>query len=882
MAAGESEMKVRILTIIFFTLLLSSSLVYAPKCGSCSDECPADDNEYWCVANNCDVYECIDYTWTPKGYKDPEGTCGCSYSGSSANDWADCAQSQPCCCSDWTACPNSKCSYTSTDRCGVGDMSVCRITTGTPSNYQTTIRCKSTNLDSCGCSCENNVPACPDNAPEHVWHGTDPNADGRYYTYRQEYNAGCTLCTNPFNCYLFCKSRIPTKSCDQVKICLDQTFDYNQCNNKLTDGKHFTWLQAQQIQSAYLNLNLDNLDDKAEYGCWIAKGQDNLYSSFRASGDPNPANKIILDFPKEPSTYTIGWNWCDASQKAKSGTYPCVNQKCVPGALNPTDEGWCKVTFTVHEAPGEIDCVKATLLQLNGQPFERDQSGYAVFPHSTDDNWRYGLVKLDFTNKGIGPWSRDPYGALNYNANFYGYAEGSAPSINLLQNPGFETDTAWARAPTHTVSNSKAHTGSYSLKSTHVKSAGSGVATTQTVAVKSQTQYELSGWIFRSNGAGAAYLDLSDVEEDKQFCGDGGVSASKKVDNWERVSCTFTTAADRESLTVRLVTDGPHDTQKPVWFDDISLIEIKASPQMPLEIYPPNSILWLNEQQGGIIDSVNPAAFIAYIGEGTVIKSRQTQSGQFKVALPPTAQPGQTFIFSGKLATPEGYFGTLCKDLAIVQNYCGDGIIQRPNMQGEYEMCDAQYDGNGNKIRGDDRLCPGECNKGTQNGLPVNALCQCPLEVCDRRDNDGDNQVDEGFRWIDGMMKPKPVDVKYDSRPGNFADQFQDCSTFVNIGNVREIEFTWREIAPNMQSNPETPLSVKGATFVLRHAELGKSFAVKVQAGNSWYNVACNPETKPTYTELRCSLDNLSDEIKNYLYTLMTNNEEVKFKLTIT
>ena len=155
---------------------------------------------------------------------------------------------------------------------------------------------------------------------------------------------------------------------------------------------------------------------------------------------------------------------------------------------------------------------------------------------------------------------------------------------NLTGNPSYEDGTAgnadtWEESSSHERASDRAHSGTYSLKSTYRSSGGAGVNTNQTVSVSPNTTYTYSGWIYKAATSGAAYLDMNDIS--------GELSLSvTQTNSWQKVSGTWNSGSNT-SVQLRMVTDGALNGD--VWFDDIEFVAGAASspPPPPPPIAPP-------------------------------------------------------------------------------------------------------------------------------------------------------------------------------------------------------------------------------------------------------------------------------------------------------
>ena len=136
---------------------------------------------------------------------------------------------------------------------------------------------------------------------------------------------------------------------------------------------------------------------------------------------------------------------------------------------------------------------------------------------------------------------------------------------NIIPNSSFETAGAnsadaanWIEGNSHIRSNDKVHSGGWALKSTYT---GVGTDThTAPIAVTPNTTYTLSGYIWKSTSAGAAYIDMTDIPGELTL-------RSTQTGVWQFVSGAWNSGT-RTSVVIRLVTDS--NPTAAVWFDDIT------------------------------------------------------------------------------------------------------------------------------------------------------------------------------------------------------------------------------------------------------------------------------------------------------------------------
>ncbi len=153
---------------------------------------------------------------------------------------------------------------------------------------------------------------------------------------------------------------------------------------------------------------------------------------------------------------------------------------------------------------------------------------------------------------------------------------------NLVLNPGFETqgtstaDAAnWTEGTNHARASDKFHTGGWSLHSTY-RATGTDTRTTAPIAVSPNTTYTYSGYIWRTNSAGGACMDMNDIVGERQLC-------TSTSGSWQYLAGTWSSGSNT-SVTLRLITDGSPTGD--IWFDDISLVG-PGGPTATLTSVPP-------------------------------------------------------------------------------------------------------------------------------------------------------------------------------------------------------------------------------------------------------------------------------------------------------
>ncbi|HOU15669.1 MAG TPA: glycosyl hydrolase family 28-related protein [Anaerolineae bacterium] len=142
-------------------------------------------------------------------------------------------------------------------------------------------------------------------------------------------------------------------------------------------------------------------------------------------------------------------------------------------------------------------------------------------------------------------------------------------------NGGFEAGNDanadfWSEGAAHSRSAERAHEGQWALKSAF---SGDGGTDTRTdpLPVKRATYYQLSGWIYKANLDGYAYLDMNDIEEELALVvgpGSGG--------QWMYLEGLWY-SGERTAVQLRCVTD--NGVSGDVWFDEIRLTEVKDMAQ---------------------------------------------------------------------------------------------------------------------------------------------------------------------------------------------------------------------------------------------------------------------------------------------------------------
>lgn len=141
-------------------------------------------------------------------------------------------------------------------------------------------------------------------------------------------------------------------------------------------------------------------------------------------------------------------------------------------------------------------------------------------------------------------------------------------AASIVTNGSFEAGsggsaTGWTTGTDHVRSDDRSYDGDYAIKSTATATS----ATTSTVTVQANTDYRLSVWIFKQNGAGVAFADLNDIAGEAQI----GVGDGDGAGTWVYSQATWNSGS-ATSVTLRLVTAGTPTGA--IWFDHVVLAEL--------------------------------------------------------------------------------------------------------------------------------------------------------------------------------------------------------------------------------------------------------------------------------------------------------------------
>lgn len=192
-------------------------------------------------------------------------------------------------------------------------------------------------------------------------------------------------------------------------------------------------------------------------------------------------------------------------------------------------------------------------------------TGGALFPAAGQViEWQYPTFFKDaagVTYVAISKYAPDSDAGFRIYRLVAGSATAQLGVNNGVVNPSFETDRDWALGAA-TRSTDRARSGDYSLKLTvdgsNVKAAA--------IRVQPYTAYQLSGWVYKTNGAGNAYLDLNDISGEPSV----GVSSGSGAGTWTYVSQAWSSGSE-SSVVVRAVVDS--GITGAAYFDDVALIK---------------------------------------------------------------------------------------------------------------------------------------------------------------------------------------------------------------------------------------------------------------------------------------------------------------------
>lgn len=141
---------------------------------------------------------------------------------------------------------------------------------------------------------------------------------------------------------------------------------------------------------------------------------------------------------------------------------------------------------------------------------------------------------------------------------------------NILSNPSFESSDGWNYGGIFRTSD-KSHTGSYSVK-TNVRGNAVAICPSKQLSVKPNTDYVLSGYVYRQDNSTWGYVDLNDISGEVQLLN------TDTYGQWTYVSGVWNSGSNT-NVTVRLVVEPNYTINQhlkdgvtgDVWFDDIQL-----------------------------------------------------------------------------------------------------------------------------------------------------------------------------------------------------------------------------------------------------------------------------------------------------------------------
>ncbi|THF72677.1 arabinan endo-1,5-alpha-L-arabinosidase [Cohnella fermenti] len=262
-------------------------------------------------------------------------------------------------------------------------------------------------------------------------------------------------------------------------------------------------------------------------------------------------------------------------------------------------------------------------------------SGNALFPATGQViEWQYPTIFKD--SAGVTYVAMSKYAPEN-EAGFriYKLAAGAPTAdssvLNTVINPSFETAYSWSLG-TFSRSTDRAHTGQYSLKST---ANGVNAMTSSPIPVQPETNYRLSGWIYKSSNSGNAYLDMNDIAGEASpgvNNGSGGVT-------WTYVSQVWNSGTNT-SLSLRCVTDSGINAA--VYFDDLSLVKLEPGNTVlnpSFESFDSSSPVWSSSAMSVSSDR-------AHIGTYS-LKTTSTTAANAITAAPIYVQPYTNYKLSG-------------------------------------------------------------------------------------------------------------------------------------------------------------------------------------------------------------------------------------------
>lgn len=165
-----------------------------------------------------------------------------------------------------------------------------------------------------------------------------------------------------------------------------------------------------------------------------------------------------------------------------------------------------------------------------------------------------------------------------------------APSGELVEDPSFESGSGfWTYVTGMERTPERSHSGGTSVQSNARGLNGVALFSSRVIPVTPNTEYRLSGYIFRGDGSSWAYLDMNDIGGELQI-------RAQSYGKWEYVTGLWNSGANT-SVQIRGVVERDYHQTSPSyqgitadnWFDDISFSAVsypeysEEPPQIPSE-----------------------------------------------------------------------------------------------------------------------------------------------------------------------------------------------------------------------------------------------------------------------------------------------------------
>jgi len=305
----------------------------------------------------------------------------------------------------------------------------------------------------------------------------------------------------------------------------------------------------------------------------------------------------------------------------------CLNGYCVGKPINCGANSYCDETSGSCECkPGYAKCGKACVdLQTNGNncgscgnvcPASNIcSSGVCVYLAGCGNGWLDENEECDGTNFGgvtcasYGFYSGSlscsgcfinhsgchaecgnghcEIGEDNYNCLMdcplagWTFAKPSQPSFikKLFGQPAKILTNAWVGNPYFNLNKTRYLSAPNSIMA-HLNTSGEPAMYYSYNLNLTPGKYILSGWIWNNLSQGNAYINFYDNSDLQNQCGDS-LNSTLGNNNWEKVECQFN-VTNYINTTIMLVINGCSENDCGyVWFDDISLIKINETPNIP-------------------------------------------------------------------------------------------------------------------------------------------------------------------------------------------------------------------------------------------------------------------------------------------------------------